>query len=82
MAKLEDGSFGNKIADPGKIWVCLACGKTSQDDYGTMERSPGWDESCMMNSQEIEIERLIFHPNSKTVKEVKDINPLGCNGEL
>lgn len=73
MTELSDGSFGNKVADTGKIWVCLACGKTSQDHYGTMGRSHGWDESCMMNSIEIEIDRLVFYPNSKRVKEIKDI---------
>lgn len=40
-----------RIALPGSIWVCGACGKTSQDRYGIEgERDHGWDESCMLNA--------------------------------
>lgn len=37
---------------PGGIWVCGACGKTSQwryPDHGR-EQHPGWDVSCMLNA--------------------------------
>lgn len=37
-----------RIAPPGTIWVCGACGKTSKDRYG--DRSSSWDESCVLNS--------------------------------
>lgn len=36
------------IAPEGSIWVCTACGKTSNDKYG--DPGSGWDVSCMMNS--------------------------------
>lgn len=40
-----------RMEPPGAIWVCGACGKSSQDRYGIEgEKSAGWDESCMMNA--------------------------------
>ncbi len=36
----------NATAPKGKVYVCLACGKTSRDIYG---ESSGWDASCMLN---------------------------------
>lgn len=46
------GSDPTRYAPPGAIWVCGACGKTSQYDcYGIEgEHSRGWDESCMLNA--------------------------------
>lgn len=36
-----------RLAPPGTIWVCAACGKTSRDRFN----GPGmWDEACMLNS--------------------------------
>ena len=40
----------NRIADPGYVFVCGACGKTSQDQYGYLNHSYGWDESCILNA--------------------------------
>lgn len=41
----------DRMAPPGTIWVCGACGKTAEDRYGIEgEKSRGWDESCMMNA--------------------------------
>jgi hypothetical protein len=37
------------IAQEGKIFVCVACGKTSRGLYGT-DGQAGWDESCMLNA--------------------------------
>lgn len=38
-------------APPGAIWVCGACGKTAEDQYGIIgDHSRGWDESCMLNA--------------------------------
>lgn len=43
--------MSNGIAPEGTIYVCGACGKTSEDEFGMVgEHSRGWDESCMMNS--------------------------------
>ena len=38
----------DRYAPPGKVWVCSACGKTSQDLYPTAEQM--WDESCMRHA--------------------------------
>lgn len=40
----------NKVAGPGKLWVCGACGRMSKDKYGELKLNGGWDESCMLNS--------------------------------
>jgi hypothetical protein len=40
----------NRVALPGYVWVCGACGKTSRDRYGHERISRGWDESCMLNA--------------------------------
>jgi predicted HNH restriction endonuclease len=56
----------NEIADQGKVFVCMACGKTSGDKYGIakgQERSPHWDESCMLNSQKIDTSKLLIADN-------------------
>lgn len=37
----------SRIAPPGTIWVCAACGKTARDRYD--DPSP-WDESCFMHA--------------------------------
>lgn len=50
------------IADPGKVYVCLACGKTAKDRYGS---EGGWDESCMLNSEEFEESRLVRGLNGR-----------------
>lgn len=40
-----------RIAKPGTIWVCSACGKTARDRYGIEgEHDRGWDESCMLKA--------------------------------
>lgn len=36
-----------RIAPPGTIWVCAACGKTERNRYGS---TGGWDESCMLHA--------------------------------
>lgn len=36
-----------RLAPPGTVWVCIACGKTTRDRFDTVG---GWDESCMLNS--------------------------------
>jgi hypothetical protein len=41
------------IAPEGFVWVCGACGKWTKDRYGS-ER--GWDESCMLNSNLVDLQ--------------------------
>lgn len=42
----------DRFAPEGAIWVCGACGKTSDyDSYGIEGRHDrGWDESCALNA--------------------------------
>lgn len=40
--------MANKFAPAGTVFVCAACGKTSDNLYG--EGARGWDESCMLNA--------------------------------
>jgi hypothetical protein len=53
----------NEIAPEGKVWVCLACGKMSQDKYGNQKISWGWDESCMLNSALYDKSDLVIENN-------------------
>ena len=48
----------DRIAPSGKIWVCMACGKTCRDLYGN--DNPLWDASCVVNSVLVEVDKLIF----------------------
>lgn len=43
--------MANEQAPEGKIWKCMACGKTSFDLYGNRAVSYGWDESCVLNAR-------------------------------
>lgn len=60
-----------KIAPEGKVYVCLACGKTSKDKYGDIEASYGWDISCILNSKMFDKSWLEY----KDGKVVKIIEP-------
>ena len=46
-----------------KIWVCLACGKRSNDVYGEKPIDRGWDASCALNSIEVDPDHLIIKDN-------------------
>jgi hypothetical protein len=47
----DDVVLPERIAPTGAIWVCAACGKTSQDLYGIEgDCAKGWDESCVLNA--------------------------------
>lgn len=50
-----------RIAYPGTIWMCAACCKTATDRYGIEgDKSPGWDESCVLNA--ILVDKLTHRP--------------------
>jgi hypothetical protein len=73
----------NKKADDGNIFVCMACGKTSLwkygfDDNGNHVNKDGeqyasrmWDESCVLNCDELNIEDLIFNDHGYVIR-IKD----------
>jgi hypothetical protein len=60
-------SVGNKFAQTGEVYVCLACGKRSQDKYGTKPISHGWDASCMLNCDVFNEEDLVIE-NGRVIK--------------
>ena len=55
-----------------KIYVCFACGKTSDDKYGTLA-THGWDVSCYMNSELVDKDDIVFDDNGRAswVKDKK-----------
>jgi len=58
------------IAPKGKIWVCCACGKTAKYRAGRTENDmDGWDESCFLNSELFDVDKLVR--DSKTKRVVK-----------
>lgn len=58
-----------------KIWVCLACGKRSNDQMGENPVDMGWDVSCMLNAYEAFEDQLVIENNR--VKEIKNIRIKG-----
>lgn len=57
---------------PGtKVWVCLACGKMSNDQNGNDPISYGWDASCVLNSQQFDKDHLVI----KDGRVIRVINP-------
>lgn len=64
--------MSNSVALKGQVWVCLACGKMSQDRYGELKISPGWDESCMLNSKLCYEDKLVIDPDRKLVLSVDE----------
>jgi len=52
-----------------KIWVCLACGKRSNDKFGDNPIDKGWDAACVINSQEYYEDECILDENGR-VKEM------------
>ena len=52
-----------------KIWVCLACGKRSNDKFGDNPIDKGYDAACVINSQEYYEDECILDENGR-VKEI------------
>jgi hypothetical protein len=73
--------MANKTADPGNVFVCTACGKMSNDRYGTDPVSPGWDESCMLNSIELPKKNLIIRSN-RVLRLVSEAEKVGIEEDL
>ena len=59
------------IAPKGKIWVCMACGKTSDIKSGGVGAMMHWDVSCFLNAILIE-ESKIVRSSSGYVVEIKE----------
>jgi len=58
------------IASEGKIWVCLACGKTAKDKRGDPNTS--WDEACFLNCDLFDEDKLTYSSNGRYVTEIKE----------
>jgi hypothetical protein len=55
-----------RLARPGTLWVCGACGKTARDRYG--EEGSSWDESCMLNSWLCTEESVTYGATGRAVR--------------
>ena len=65
--------MADKIAEEGNLWVCLACGKTSESKYGISgKHSYGWDVSCMMNAEEVSKDKLVFNNSNRVIEILKE----------
>ena len=42
-----------KAKKPKTVWICLACGKASNDKYGKKPLAKGWDAGCVCNAIEV-----------------------------
>ena len=74
----------NELGDPnvaplGFKWVCMACGKTSENREGGDTASPGWDESCMLNSRLYPLARLIYDETKPG--RVRAVQAIGENAD-
>lgn len=79
----------NQQAKPGHLWVCMACGRTSDWKYGGYDADDGmetfgsvwqhsatrgWDISCMMRAVELPVTRLVSTGNERFPR-VREILP-------
>lgn len=62
--------MANDEAPAGQVFVCVACGKLSRDRYGYRKISPGWDESCMLNSEMFSEDKLVMSTDGGRVVQV------------
>ncbi len=58
----------DKRAPEGKLWVCMACGKTSIDKYGGRGSMHGWDVSCAMNCVLFKKELIIYGSDGRVTQ--------------
>jgi hypothetical protein len=55
--------------DTDTVWVCLACGKFSEDRYG--DPGSGWDVSCYINSVQAKKDHLVWGKKGQLIR-IKD----------
>lgn len=46
MEQREKTGTGAKVPLPGQVYVCLNCGRRSNDRLGLHQLTPGWGASC------------------------------------
>ena len=72
-SKIEPEMDKDLMAPAGYLWVCCACGKTSEHKYGTRGASDyGWDESCMLNSTLFHEKRIVYSENGRVIEVLED----------
>ncbi len=59
----------NVIAPTRQVWVCLACGKMSEDKFGNKKISYGWDVSCVIHSRLCYKDKLVIDKDIVTMVE-------------
>jgi len=59
------------VAREGYLWVCLSCGRTSEDLLLGAE-GEGWNETCQNNAKELPKSSLIFDENLKRVTRIME----------
>jgi len=58
--------MSEEVTKPGHVWVCGACGKQSETQYGFVgKHSRGWDVSCVTASAQYPLDRLVFKSSGK-----------------
>ena len=57
----------NHIAPEGQIYVCMACGKRSLDEYGYRALDRMWDASCMLNAMLCYDDETLILKNGRVV---------------
>jgi hypothetical protein len=62
----------NKIAGPGEIFVCAACGRLSRDRDGYHKIHNGWDTSCRTHAVKYRKVDLVLDPKTKVCTGVKE----------
>lgn len=62
----------NKVAGPGEVFVCTACGRRSKDRNGEQKIHSGWDTSCRTHAVKFREEDLILDPKTGAVTAVKE----------
>jgi len=62
----------NKIAGPGEVFVCTACGRLSRDRDGYHKIHSGWDTSCRTHAVKYQRKDLILDPKTGVAKGLKD----------
>lgn len=65
------------VAKPGRVWVCLACGKRSRDRYGRAPVDRGWDVSCFLYAVLCREDRLVIEGGRVVRVEEGGVIPSG-----
>jgi len=51
----------NVVADPGRVFVCMDCGRRSQDRMGKHALTSGWSRSCSSKAAQFSSKDLVLN---------------------